>query len=489
MNRERQKRTPLLTAIKNYIESNPVPFDVPGHKMGRVGNDLSDYLGIKLFQADVNAPIGIDNLYKGTGVIYEAEALMADAYNADKAIFLINGTTSGIMMMIMGCVYSGEKLILPRNVHKSAINGLIVSGAIPVFVEPDYDNELGIANGTSVDNYVEAMDENPDAVAIFVINPTYFGVCTDLERVVKEAHKRNMIVMVDEAHGGHFCFHDELPKSAMEANADISALSIHKTCGSLTQSSALLIKNGRVDYNRIRKAYTMFGSTSPSHILLASLDASRKKMALEGKKILTNCIKLCDYARKKLNSISGISVLDSSYCGKEKSGRYAFDCTRLVIRVDGLEKSGFQVYKEIRKNYNIQLELAETYLVLAILTIGSTKEDVDRLISAFIDMSKKSYQKGQRHRLPNLKYDYADIAILPREAYFSDFKVVPIAQAEGKISCESVMIYPPGIPMLIPGEKITKNIIDIYKYYQKSKGTIMCDSEVGYIKIVDKGDN
>ncbi len=486
MNHERQKKTPLLTAIKKYVESNPVPFDVPGHKMGRIGNDLSDYLGIKLFQADVNAPIGIDNLYKGTGVIYEAESLMADAYKADKAIFLINGTTSGIMMMIMGCVYSGEKVILPRNVHKSAINGLIVSGAIPVFVEPDYDNELGIANGVSVENYVQAMEENEDAVAIFVINPTYFGICTDLERLVKEAHKRNMIVMVDEAHGGHFCFHDTLPKSAMEAGADISAVSIHKTCGSLTQSSALLIKNGMVDYNRIRKAYTMFGSTSPSHILLASLDASRKKMALEGKKILTNCLKLSEYARKKLNNIPGVSVLDSTYCGEDKPGRYSFDETRLVIRVDGLRKSGFQIYKEIRQDYNIQLELAETYLVLAILAIGTTKEDVEKLIDAFKGISDKYYLKGQRHRLPNLKYDYAEIAISPREAYFSNFQTIPISQAEGKISCESVMIYPPGIPILIPGEKITKNIINIYSYYVRAKGTIMSDSSVGNIKVVEK---
>lgn len=485
MNRERQKKTPLLTAIKKYMDSDPVPFDVPGHKMGRVGNDLSDLIGIKAFQVDVNAPIGIDNLYKGTGVIYEAESLLADAYDADYAIFLINGTTSGIMMMIMGCVYAGEKVILPRNVHKSAINALIVSGAIPVFVEPDYDHELGIANGVTLESYIEAMDENPDAVAIFVINPTYFGVCCDLDSLVKEAHKRNMIVMVDEAHGAHLHFHEELPKSSMQCNADISSLSMHKTCGSLTQSSALLIRNGRVDYARIRKAYTMFGSTSPSHLLLASLDAARKKMALQGKRILKENLILAEYARKKLNEIPGISVLDHRYCKEGNTGRFAFDETRLVIRVDGLRKSGFQVYKELRKDYNIQLELAETYLVLAILAIGSTKRDVDRLIEAFEDMSRKSYLKGQRHRLPNLVYDYADIAISPREAYFSDYKTIPVVAAEGQISCESVMIYPPGIPILIPGERITKNIIDIYKYYVKSKGTVMSDSPVGNIRVVD----
>jgi len=486
MNNERQKKTPLLTALKKYMDKAPVPFDVPGHKMGRVQNDLSDILGVDLFRMDVNAPIGIDNLYKGTGVIKKSEDLMAEAFNADKAIFLINGTTSGIMMMVMGCVNSGEKIILPRNVHKSAINSLIVSGAIPVFVEPDYDHTLGIANAVPVEEYVRAMDENPDAVAIFVINPTYFGVASHLEKIVEEAHKRDMIVMVDEAHGAHLHFDKHLPISAMDAGADISSLSMHKTCGSLTQSSALLIKGTRVDYKRVRKAYTMFGSTSPSHILLASLDASRKKLALEGKKIMKHIRLLSAYAVKELNKISGIEVLDTSYCSAKTPGRYAFDDTRLTIRVDKLKKSGFQVYQEMQKKYNIQLELAEPNLVLAILAIGSTKEDVDALIDAFRDMSSKVNQKGERHRLPkNLVYDYADIAISPRDAYYSDYETKKVTEEiEGRISCESVMIYPPGIPMLIPGEKITKNLIKIYEYYLKAGCAIMSDSPVGYIKVV-----
>lgn len=486
MKSSKQKKTPLLTAIKNYIDSNPVPFDVPGHKMGRMTNDLVDLIGIKAFQADVNAPIGIDNLYRGTGVIYESEVLLAEAYDADKAIFLINGTTSGIMMMIMGCVNSGEKIILPRNVHKSVVNALIVSGAIPVFVDPDFDVENGISNGVSNEEFISAMDKNPDAVAIFVINPTYFGVCSDLKTLVNEAHKRKMIVMVDEAHGAHLHFSKHLPLSAMKAGADISSLSMHKTCGALTQASALLIKGNLVDYLRIRKAYTMFGSTSPSHLLLASLDACRKKMVLEGEKILRNNLKLSEYAREKINKIPGISVLDKSYCENDNTGRFAFDETRLVIKVDGLRMSGFQVYYEIRKNYNIQLELAETYLVLAILAVGSTKDDVDRLIYALQDMSNKYYQKGKRHRVPILNFDYADIAISPREAYFSSYQTIPISSSEGEISCESVMIYPPGIPILIPGERISKNVIDIYRYYVRAKGTIMSDSPKGFIKVVKK---
>ena len=488
MNYNKQKKTPLLTAIKKYIDSNPIPFDVPGHKMGRIKNDLSKLVGTKVFQLDVNAPIGIDNLYLGTGVIEKSEQLMAEAYNADKAIFLINGTTSGILTMIMGCLNSGDKIILPRNVHKSVINSLIVSGAIPIFIESDYDYENGISNGITNKTIITTMDANPDAKGVFVINPTYFGICSDLKTIVDEAHKRNMIVMVDEAHGAHLHFSQELPISAMDAGADISSLSMHKTCGSLTQSSVLLIKGKRIDYNRIRKTYSMFGSTSPSHILLASLDAARKTMALKGEKILKSNLLLAKYAREKINQIPGLSVLDKGYC-QNNSGRFDFDETRLVIKVDGLQMSGFQVYHEIRKDFNIQLELAETYLVLAILSIGSTKNDVDKLIGALSTMSKKHYQKGKKHRLPNIKIDYADIAISPRQAFFSHNETININLAEGKISCESVMIYPPGIPIVIPGEKITKNIIKIYNFYIKSKGKIMSDSQIGYIKVVNQEDN
>lgn len=484
MNREKQKKTPLLTAMKKYMESGPVPFDVPGHKMGRVQNDLTDLIGVDAFRADVNAPIGIDNLYKGTGVIAEAEKLFADAFGADYAIFLINGTTSGIMMMVMATLSAGDSIILPRNVHKSMINSLIVSGAVPIFVEPEYDLELGIANGVCVESYIEAMDLHPEAKAIFVINPTYFGIASDLSTIVEEAHSRNMIVLVDEAHGAHFAFHDQLPKSAMACGADMTSMSIHKTLGSLTQSSALLIQGDRVNYQKVRRAYTMFGSTSPSHLLLASLDAARKKIALEGKKILEENLKLAKYARKKLNHIPGVSVLDQGYCDEKDSSRFAFDETRLVIRVDSLGKSGFEVMKDFRRFYNIQFELAETYLVLAILAIGSTRKDVDRLCAAFQDYSQRVYQKGVKHRIRNLVFDYADLEITPREAYFSPNEMIAIEEAEGRISSESVMIYPPGIPILIPGEKITKSILKTYAFYIRKKGTIMSDSPIGLIRVV-----
>lgn len=486
MDLNRQKQTPLLKALKDYVESNPTPFDVPGHKMGRIHTELADLIGIDAFKYDVNAPIGIDIFYHGSGVIEESSSLLADAYNADKALFLINGTTSGIMIMIMGTVSMNEKIILPRNVHKSVINSLIISGAYPVFVEPQYDQRLGIANNITVEEYIKAMDENKDAKAIFIIHPTYFGVTCDIKRVVNEAHKRNMIVLVDEAHGAHFAFHEELPISAMEANADISAVSIHKTLGSLTQSSALLIKGNRVSYEKILKVYSMLGSTSPSHLLLASIDAARKYMVFHGKEVLENNIKIAEYAKKELNNIPGISCLTADYIKKEGNEEFDLDPTRLVISVRDLGKSGFEIMHLLRKKYNIQLELAETYLVLAILAVGSKKEDVDKLINAFKEISSLYYEKGKKAPLKNFIFDYADIYVSPRIAYNAPSMRININEAKGKISSEAVMIYPPGIPLLIPGEIISENILEIYEFYKKSGGTIIKDSPLEVIQVIDE---
>ncbi len=486
MDLKKQNNTPLMSAMKDYVESSPIPFDVPGHKMGRIVSEFASLIGEDVFRYDVNAPIGIDVLYKHIGVIRESEDLFADACNASRALFLINGTTSGILTMIMSQINAKEKIILPRNVHKSVINALIVSGAIPVFVEPIYDQYLGIANGVLLKDYVKAMDENPDAKAVFVINPTYFGITSSLKDIVIEAHKRDMLVLVDEAHGAHFYFSDELPISAMDAGADITCLSTHKTIGSLTQSSVLLTKGDRVDFKEIINANAMFNSTSPSHILLASIDAARKMMVFKGREILSNSIKLAHYAREKLNLIPGIHCLNASYCRSEEHKEFDFDKTRLVITVRELGLTGFEVMHLIRKKFNIQFELAETYLVLAILAIGSTKEDVDKLINAFSEISKEYYSYKEKKESTNFHFDYADIAVRPREAYNAPNKILDIDDAENEICAESVMIYPPGIPLLIPGEIITRDIIEIYKMYLNTSGTILQDSKVSKVKVIDK---
>ncbi len=481
---DRQKQTPFFTKLREYALSHPIPFDVPGHKLGRLPNDMEDFVGEHTFLLDSNAPLGLDTLSKPTGVIKEAEKLLAEACNADKAYFLTNGTTVGILAMIMASVRAKEKIIMPRNVHKSAINALILSGAMPVFIKPDIDVELGIANGVSVRSVKKAIDANPDAKAILIINPTYFGMTSDLIEIVKLAHDHDMLVLVDEAHGSQFYFSSRLPYTAMEAGADISASSMHKTAGSLTQSSMLLTKGDRVDHIRLRSTLNMLQSTSPSSLLIASIDVARKTMYFEGEERIGKIIDLAHKYRQKIKTISGLHIVDKDYVVKR--GGIDFDETKLVIKVSELGLTGFEVLKELRRRYNIQLELAESHIILAVLTAGTTPEDLEALYLALKDLSKKYFRI--RKKLPKIDfgYQFPETYSRPREAYHAPKLCVPLADAAGEISAESVMIYPPGIPMVIPGEIISKDVVDDIEFYINNGSTIHSDLDNGYIKIVDR---
>ena len=484
MNKEKQNNTPFFSEMKKYIESDPTCFDVPGHNMGNFNNDLEEYAGKNLYKLDVNAPIGLDNLYHPHGVIKEAEDLLADLYNVDEALFSINGTTGGIMTMIIGTIDAKEKIILPRNVHKSIINSLILSGAYPIFVMPDTDPETGIANGVKIDNYIKAMDENPDAKAVFVINPTYFGVTSNIKKLAKEAHERNMIVIADEAHGSHLYFHEDLPLGAMAAGADISSVSLHKTFGSLTQSSAILINKERINVSRIKKVYAMLSSTSPNHILLASIDVARKRMALDGHKLLSNTLDLARKTRERINKIRGFHCLDKSYL--DGNGRFDIDETKLVINTSEVGLSGFEIFKLMREVENVQMELGEISELLAIFTIGTTQKDADRLVEGLQKISDKYYDITDIKTIPHFSYSFPELIVRPREAFHAPSKVISLDDAVGEISAESIMIYPPGIPLAIPGEIITQNAIDLLHFYEKEGGVVLSDSPDGYIKVLDQ---
>ncbi len=480
-----QEKTPFFTKLKEYGESDVVPFDVPGHKLGRLPNDLSAFAGKGIYQLDANAPRGLDTLSKPTGVIKEAQALAAEAFGADKAYFLTSGTTGGIIAMIMATVSAKEKIILPRNVHKSVINALIFSGAVPVFVKPDIDNNLGIANGVSLTQMKKAIDEHPDAKAVFVINPTYFGVVSDLKNIVDYAHSKDMIVMCDEAHGAQFYFSNILPQSAMAAGADVAATSMHKTGVSLTQSSILLTKGDRIDNAKIQSTLNMIHSTSPSAILLSSLDVARKQMYFEGEKGIKKALDLRNKMMPKFNEIPGVEIIGEAYALK-RGFDFGFDSTKLVIKVADIGLTGFDVYRTLKDRFDIQLELAETYLVLAIITMATTKRDLDRLYQALKTISDENYEQNQS--LPKIKfhYNFPETYVRPREAYHAPHKIVPLADSENEISAESIMIYPPGIPLLIPGEVINTQFLEDLDFYQQSGSVIFSELNNGYVKVIDK---
>ncbi|MFA6801073.1 MAG: aminotransferase class V-fold PLP-dependent enzyme [Acholeplasmataceae bacterium] len=477
-------KTPFFTKLLAYAQSDVVKHDVPGHKLGQIHNDLTDYAGINLMKLDANAPRGLDNLNRPKSVIMEAAALMADAFGAEKSYFLTGGTTMGILAMVMSTCRAKEKIILPRNVHKSAINALILSGAIPIFVKPSLDPKLGIANHVTFEEYKKAIDENLNAKAVFIINPTYYGVTSDLVSITNYAHQFDMMVMVDEAHGSHFPFCDLSPISSMKAGADLASCSLHKTVGSLTQSSILIAQGDRVDHIRLRSTINMIQSTSPSSLLLASLDVARKYIYFNGQEKISNVIKMAAETRNKIDQIPGLSALGKSYF--EKQGATDYDETKILIKVSDLGITGFIVYQELFDIYHIQFELAETHLVLAVLSLATTQEDLDKLVDALQKLSDQYEPQHLDIIKPKMVYRYPDAYTRPREAYHAPKKYVLVEDSIDEIAAESVMIYPPGIPIVIPGEIITQDILDDFEFYKKYGSTILSDTDSGYIKVIDK---
>ena len=480
-----QHRTPYFDALKKYVLDDVSPFDVPGHHMGSVPNKLKSFLGEMVFKADVNAPIGLDNLASPTGVLLEASRLMANFAKADRAYFLINGTTSGIIAMIMTSCKANDKIILPRNVHKSIISALVLSGATPIYIMPKLDTEIEIANQPSVDEYIKAMNRYPSAKAIFVINPTYFGSVIDLKTLVAEAHKRGMAVLVDEAHGAHYYFNKNGPISAMEAGADISSVSFHKTAGSLTQSSVLLLNEGIFFKEDIQKTLNILNTTSPSTLLLASLDTAREFVAIHGQEYMNRILEYSMYAREQINKIKGFKTIDREHF--IKYGSFDYDLTKLVIAIDHLDINGFELYKILKNEYNIQVELAETYVVMCVLSIGTKKKHLLALIKALKDISKKHYKKSNARLEHTFGIDFPYILMRPRLVYHAAGKKVPLEEAINEVSKEQLMIYPPGIPLIVPGEVFTKELVDRILSYKKSKCTILSQyKRADYVSIIDK---
>lgn len=473
---------PLMDAIREYDEKDVIPFDVPGHKHGKGTKELVDFFGERVMRIDVNSMKCLDNIGNPVSVIKEAQDLLADAYGADHAFFLTNGTSSGVQAMIMSACQAGDKVILPRNAHKSAINALILGGITPVYVQPEMDENLGIAMGVTLDKIREAIAINPEAKAVFLINPTYYGASSNLKAIVELCHKNDMAVLVDEAHGAHLHFHEELPMSAMEAGADMSAVSLHKTGGSLTQSSGLLLKEGIIDKNRVKTILNLTTSTSASYLLMASLDGARKILATRGREILCEKLELVRWARKEINAIDGMYAFSTELVDKE--GVFSFDETKLGINVSKLGLTGFQAYDILRDEYNIQMELGDIYNVLGIVSLGDSKDAIEALVDALKDISLK--YKKEEFKCDLLALENPEVVIIPRDAFYMEKKILPLTDSVGEISGEYIMAYPPGIPILSPGERITKSIIDYIEVLktQKSVLTDNHDPSGEYIKVL-----
>lgn len=471
MDRTIQHRAPIYEALELFRRNRVVPFDVPGHKRGRGNPELVELLGQKCVSIDVNSMKPLDNLCHPISVIKEAEQLAADAFGADHAFLMVGGTTSSVQTMILSCCKKDDKIILPRNVHRSVINAIVLCGAKPVYVNPDVNKKLGIALGMRMEMLEDVIRENPDAVAVFVNNPTYYGICSDLRRIVNMAHAKGMKVLVDEAHGTHFYFHEKLPVSAMEAGADMASVSMHKSGGSLTQSSFLLTGKG-MNAGYVRQIINLTQTTSGSYLLLSSLDISRRNLALRGREAFEKVISLAEYARGEINQIENYYAFGRELINGDSI--YDFDPTKLSIHTLDVGLAGIEVYDILRDDYDIQIEFGDLGNVLAYLSIGDRTQEVERLVSALADI-KRRYQKDKTGMLSQ-EYISPKVAATPQESFYAEKESLPIRETKGRICSEFVMCYPPGIPILAPGEEITEAIID-YILYAKEKGCSMTGPE------------
>ncbi len=480
-----QNKTPLVRALLKYAEDMTIPFHVPGHKQGRGNKELENLLGSTCLNIDLTCLEDTDNICNPVGVIKEAQDLAAQIYGAQEAYFLTNGTTSGIQAMIMSVCEPGDKIIIPRNAHKSAIGGVILSGAEPVYIEPEIDEYYGIAMGIRPEALREALVTNPGVKAVFVVNPSYYGIASDLTSIVEIAHSFDIPVIVDEAHGAHLPFDDRLPVSAMEAGADLSASSTHKLGGSLTQSSILLQQGNLVDPKRVKSTLNLTQTTSPSYILLASLDIARKQLAQHGREMIGRTYDLAVKARKQLSQVPGLQVLGPEIIGQK--GCVALDPTKIVVNVRALGLSGYEVEKILRKKYRIQLELSDLFNIIALVSIGDNEETINALVGALTEIAEAcSLNNVVKYFTP--VPSIPESVISPRNAYYGESRVVNLDEAEGEISAEMIMAYPPGIPIVCPGERITKEIIDYVNVLRNEDAILQGteDPEVRKIKVLSE---
>ncbi len=454
-----QRTTPLLTALRNHADSNPVPFHIPGHKKG-VGMDpeFSEFIGRNALSIDLINIAPLDDLHQPTAVIAEAQRLAAETFKADQTFFFVQGTSGAIMTMIMSTCSEGDKIIVPRNIHKSVMSAIIFAGIKPIFLSPVRDTNLGIDHGITTRSVKKALEAHPDAKAVLVINPTYYGVCADLKEIVDLVHSHDRTVLVDEAHGALLPFHDDLPISAMEAGADMAATSIHKLGGSLTQSSVLNIQGSRINPKRVQTIMSMLTTTSTSYILLASLDAARRNLAINGQAMADRAIRLAQHARRSINEIPGLYSFGEEILGTEAT--FDFDPMKVNILVRHLGITGYDAENWLREHYNIEVELSDMYNILCFITPGDTEESVNLLVEALRHMSELNYNIKTANELIVTVPGIPQLSLTPRDAFYGDTEVVPFKESAGRIIAEFIYVYPPGIPILLPGEVISQENID-----------------------------
>ncbi|UJL33060.1 aminotransferase class I/II-fold pyridoxal phosphate-dependent enzyme [Cylindrospermopsis raciborskii Cr2010] len=486
-----QSQSPLIDALKSSISKNHTPFYTPGHKRGAgVSPILTDLLGKDVFRADLTELSELDNLFAPESAILAAQELAAMAFGAQRTWFLVNGSSCGIIAAIMTVCEPNQHILLPRNIHLSVVSGLIIAGAIPIFINPQYDQDLDITCSITPKDLEVALAQHPQAKAVLVVYPTYNGVCGNLKAICQVTHEHNIPLIVDEAHGAHLNFHDNLPISALTAGADLTIQSTHKTLGSMTQTSMLHIQGNRINIDRLNQALQLVQSTSPSFILLASLDAARQQMAIDGQNLMQQTLELANIARNKIREIPGLSVLELPKI--RQPGFFDLDKTRLTVNVKELGITGFTT-----ENFLIEMgivpEVSSFENVTFIISLGNNELDINALVKVFKKINDiprcRKYEMSTSNIISKIIFNYQPdnrLVISPREAFFATSEILPLEKTVDRICAENICPYPPGIPILMPGERITKSALDYLQQVQDLGGVITgcLDASCHTLKVV-----
>jgi arginine decarboxylase len=454
-----QHQTPYLDAALSYREAGYTPFHTPGHKLGKGAPEgLRELLGDTCLRADVAMAGGVEDTRESTHLIKLAEEYAAEAWGSERSWFLVNGSTSGIHALVLTLCRPGDTVIIPRNAHKSMLAGLIFSGAMPFYIEPDVDEQWGIPLNVSVAAAERALRAHPDAAAMFVTSPTYNGLACDLKTIARAAHGAGVPFVTDQAWGPHLRFCDLLPEDAMSAGADAAVLSTHKLISGVTQSSVLLARGQRINLARLEGLVHMTQSTSPQTLMYASIDAARQQMCVRGQELWTGAVELAAWAREQLNDIPGIRCLGEEALAH--AGVVSTDPTRLTVSSLDLGHGGHELESILRKDYRISVEAADPFNVVLNVTFGDSRADLERLVAAFRDYSGRFAAAPGAVR-PRLRQTpaFTHQVLSPREAFFAPSVPLPLAECSGHVSAEMVTPYPPGIPVLGPGEAISEEIV------------------------------
>jgi arginine decarboxylase len=479
---------PIGEAVEDFHRRGDLSLGIPAHRSGtgRSVPQTRRWAGEQAFRADVGMNNGVDNRHQSWQVETTAMELFAEAVGADETLFSTNGSTENVHAAMMAVARPGETLVMARNGHKSAFSGLVLSGVMPVYVEPEYDPRWQVAHGIDPAKLEATLQAHPEAVAALVFTPTYYGVSADVGRLAEVAHASGVPLITDDAWGLDYSFSSRLPPSAMESGADLSIGSVHKTLNGLLQTSVISRKGDRIDSSRLSLVFELLQSTSASSLLLSSIDAARHEFEHHGEELLGHALDLADDIRRRIGALPGLALMGEEVL--DNPGATHLDPTHVTVDVLGLGLTGYQAADWLREKCGVHMELADQRRVMALITYADSRGVADRfvdsmtaLVEAHADAEPITPMKEAS--LPELRME---TVVLPREAFLGRTEMVPWKKAAGRVSAEMICPYPPGIPIVAPGELLTTEVVDYFQQ-QAAAGVMVegaADSSLAQLRVV-----